>query len=68
MFAFTEIIDELKTDLGFSVKVYGDVLLRCIGVCYPRVVYASGGNSFLDKLIESERPVEKVDVLHNISS
>ena len=55
MFAFTVIKDELKTYFGFSTKGYGDILLRHIGVCHPRVIYASGGICFLDKFIESER-------------
>ena len=46
MFDFTVIIYELKTDLSFSAKGYGDILLRLIGFCHPRVIYASGGNFF----------------------
>ena len=47
IFDFTVIRDELKTDLGFYAKGYGDILLRCIGVGHPRVIYASGGKFFL---------------------
>ena len=46
MFAFTGIRDELKADLNFSAKGYRDILLRRIGVCHPRVIYASGGKYF----------------------
>ena len=46
MFAFTVIRYELKTDLGFSAKGYGEILLRRIGVCHPRVIYASEGKCF----------------------
>ena len=46
MFAFTVIIDELKTYLGFPDKGYEEVLLRGIGVLHPIVIYANGGKCF----------------------
>ena len=46
MLAFTGIRDELKTYLGFYAKGYGEILLRSIGVCHPRVIYASGWKFF----------------------
>ena len=46
MFAFTVTRDEHITDLGFSAKGYGEILLRRIGVCHPIVIYASGGKYF----------------------
>ena len=46
MFAFTVTRDELITDLDFYAKGYGDILLRRIGVCHPKVIYASGGKCF----------------------
>ena len=42
IFAFTVIIYLLKTDLGFSDKSYGEILLKYIEVCRPRVIYAGG--------------------------
>ena len=66
MLAFTVIIYELKTDLGFYAKGYGEILLRRIGVCNPIVIYESGGKCFfLDKFIEIEGRAEKLDVWHN---
>ena len=47
MFAFNGIRDEPKKIWVFSVKGYGNILLRLIGVCYPIVIYASGGGYFL---------------------
>ena len=46
MFAFNIVRDELKTDLGFSAKGYGDILFRRIGVFHPRFIYESGGKYF----------------------
>ena len=46
VFALTVTRDEFITDLGFSAKGYGEILLRRIGVCHPRVIYASGGKYF----------------------
>ena len=43
MLAFTVIIYELKKDLGFYAKGYGEILLRRIGGCCPIVINASGG-------------------------
>ena len=45
MFYSNVIRDELKKYF-FSAKGYGDILLRRIGVCHPRVIYASGGKLF----------------------
>ena len=53
MIAFTVTRYELKTDLGFSAKVYGEILLRRVGVCNPIVIYASGGKyCFLINLLK----------------
>ena len=53
MFAFNVIRDELKIYLGFSAKGYVEILLRCIGVCHPRVIYVSEGKCiFLINLLK----------------
>ena len=46
MFSSTVIIDKLIIELAFSAKGYGETLLRRIGVCHPKVIYASGGKCF----------------------
>ena len=46
MIALTVTRDKLKTELGFSAKSYGDILLRRIGGFHPIVIYASGGKCF----------------------
>ena len=46
MFALTVIRDEFITELGFSAKGYGEILLRRIGVCRPIDIYESGGKCF----------------------
>ena len=46
MFEFTVIRYELKTELGFSDKGYGDILLRRIGIFHPIVIYESGRKCF----------------------
>ena len=53
MIDLTVILYELITDLGFSAKGYGEILLRRIGVCHPIVIYAIGGKCFfLIKLLK----------------
>ena len=46
VFALTVTRDEFITDLGFSAKGYGEILLRRVGVCHPIVIYASGWKCF----------------------
>ena len=45
IFAFAVIIDLLKTDLGFSDKGYGEILMKYIAFCRPRVIYVSVGEN-----------------------
>ena len=47
IFAFTVIRDLLKTELGCSDKIYEEILLKYIGVCRPRVIYAGGRKHLL---------------------
>ena len=65
MFAFNIIRDELKTDLGFSAKGYGDILFRRIWVCHPRFIYASGGKCFFLINLFKVRQAENLDVWYN---
>ena len=46
MFHFTVIRDELKIDLGFSAKGYGDILLRRIEVFIQELYMQVQGNVF----------------------
>ena len=46
IFSLTVTRYELITDLGFSAKGYGDILLRRIGGFHPKVIYACGRKCF----------------------
>ena len=63
MFAFTVIRDESKTDFGFSAKGYGDIFFETYWGSSPKSYICKWREMFfLDKIIESERPAEKLDV------